>query len=258
MEEMKKLGAAALASVDPATQERLAKLKESDPAAYEKELKKLGAAVVAGAPGVGAAGGGAGGAGGVVAGAGGAAAGIAGAAAVAGVDKATKEKLRKMKESDPAAYEAELKKIGAKAVANMDKATQERLAKLKASDPAAYEKELKKLGSVAAAGGQPAGGKVGQQVASNGLNGGVGAAGVTGEQEELVAKMLASGMDEATAYQYLQQLCGGAGKRNDTGSEGPDGADPCEQRVEGGDRLQGEGSPRRQRALQQPWHEWWI
>ena len=35
---------------------------------------------------------------------------------------------------------------------------------------------------------------------------------VTGEQEELVAKMLASGMDEATAYQYLQQLCGGAGK----------------------------------------------
>jgi hypothetical protein len=210
--EMKKLGAAALASVDPATQERLAKLKESDPAAYEKELKKLGAAVVAGAPGVGAAGGGAGGAGGVVAGAGGAAAGIAGAAAVAGVDKATKEKLQKMKESDPAAYEAELKKIGAKAVANLDKATQERLAKLKASDPAAYEKELKKLGSVAAAGGQPAGGKVGQQVASNGLNGGVGAAGVTGEQEELVAKMLASGMDEATAYQYLQQLCGGAGK----------------------------------------------
>jgi len=210
--EMKKLGAAALASVDPATQERLAKLKESDPAAYEKELKKLGAAVVAGAPGVGAAGGGAGGAGGVVAGAGGAAAGIAGAAAVAGVDKATKEKLQKMKESDPAAYEAELKKIGAKAVANLDKATQERLAKLKASDPAAYEKELKKLGSVAAAGGQPAGGKIGQQVASNGLNGGVGAAGVTGEQEELVAKMLASGMDEATAYQYLQQLCGGAGK----------------------------------------------
>merc|ERR1719460_1083111 len=208
--EMKKLGAAALASVDPATQERLAKLKESDPAAYEKELQKLGAAVVAGAPGVGAAAGagGAGGAGGVVAGAGGAAAGIAGAAAVAGVDKATKEKLQKMKESDPAAYEAELKKIGAKAVANLDKATQERLAKLKASDPAAYEKELKKLGSVAAAGGQPAGGKIGQQVASNGLNGGVGAAGVTGEQEELVAKMLASGMDEATAYQYLQQLCG--------------------------------------------------
>ena len=31
---------------------------------------------------------------------------------------------------------------------------------------------------------------------------------VTAEQEELVAKMLASGMDEATAYQYLQQLCG--------------------------------------------------
>merc|ERR1719339_536845 len=140
--EMKKLGAAALANVDPATQERLAKLKESDPAAYEKEIKKLGAAVAAGAPGVGGAAGagGAGGAGGVVAGAGGAAAGIAGAAAVAGVDKATKEKLQKMKESDPAAYEAELKKIGAKAVANLDKATQERLAKLKASDPAAYEK----------------------------------------------------------------------------------------------------------------------
>ena len=92
------------------------------------------------------------------------------------MDKATKEKLQKMKESDPAAYEAELKKIGAKAVANLDKATQERLAKLKASDPAAYEKELKKLGSVAAAGGQPAGGKIGQQVASNGLNG-VGAGG---------------------------------------------------------------------------------
>jgi len=35
---------------------------------------------------------------------------------------------------------------------------------------------------------------------------------VTAEQEELVAKMLASGMDEATAYQYLQQLCGVAGK----------------------------------------------
>jgi len=262
--EMKKLGAAALASVDPATQERLAKLKESDPAAYEKELKKLGAAVAAGAPGVGGAAGaggavgaagagGAGGAGGVLAGAGGAAAGVAGAAAVAGVDKATKDKLQKMKESDPAAYEAELKKIGAKAVANLDKATQERLAKLKASDPAAYEKELKKLGSVAAAGGQPAGGKIGQQVASNGLNGGVGAGGgslpagtkveagadgrvtvggaklppgatvvnnpdgsksisVTAEQEELVAKMLASGMDEATAYQYLQQLCGVAGK----------------------------------------------
>merc|ERR1712088_595967 len=218
--EMKKLGAAALANVDPATQERLAKLKESDPAAYEKELKKLGAAVAAGAPGVGGApgaggaagAGGAGGAGGVVAGAGGAAAGIAGAAAVAGVDKATKDKLQKLKESDPAAYEAELKKIGAKAVANLDKATQERLAKLKASDPAAYEKELKKLGSVAAAGGQPAGGRVGQQVASNGLNGSVGAGGVTAEQEELVAKMLASGMDEATAYQYLQQLCGIAGK----------------------------------------------
>ena len=31
---------------------------------------------------------------------------------------------------------------------------------------------------------------------------------MTAEQEELVAKMLASGMDEATAYQYLQQLCG--------------------------------------------------
>jgi len=259
--EMKKLGAAALANVDPATQERLAKLKESDPAAYEKEIKKLGAAVAAGAPGVAAAGG-AGGAGGVVnggsAGAGGAggaggraagaAAGVAGAAAIAGVDKATGEKLQKMKESDPAAYEAELKKIGEKAVAGMDKATQERMAKLKASDPAAYEKELKKLGSVAAAGGQPAGGK--PQVAfANGLNGSVGAGGgslpagtkieagadgqvtlggaklppgaavvtnadgsksiqVTAEQEELVAKMLASGMDEATAYQYLQQLCG--------------------------------------------------
>jgi len=260
--EMKKLGAAALANVDPATQERMAKLKESDPAAYEKELKKLGAAVAAGAPGVGGAAGaagagGAGGAGGVGAGAGGAAAGIAGAAAVAGVDKATKDKLQKMKESDPAAYEAELKKIGLKAVANLDKATQERLAKLKASDPAAYEKELKKLGSVAASGGQPAGGKVGQQqVASNGLSNGsslgAGAGGslpagtkveagadgrvtlggaklpqgaavvnnpdgsksisVTAEQEELVAKMLASGMDEATAYQYLQQLCGVAGK----------------------------------------------
>merc|ERR1719410_2878192 len=259
--EMKKLGAAALANVDPATQERLAKLKESDPAAYEKEIKKLGAAVAAGAPGVAAAGG-AGGAGGVVnggsAGAGGAggaggraagaAAGVAGAAAIAGVDKATGEKLQKMKESDPAAYEAELKKIGEKAVAGMDKATQERMAKLKASDPAAYERELKKLGSVAAAGGQPAGGK--PQVAfANGLNGSVGAGGgslpagtkieagadgqvtlggtklppgaavvtnadgsksiqVTAEQEELVAKMLASGMDEATAYQYLQQLCG--------------------------------------------------
>ena len=35
---------------------------------------------------------------------------------------------------------------------------------------------------------------------------------MTAEQEELVAKMLASGMDEATAYQYLQQLCGVAGK----------------------------------------------
>merc|ERR1712112_631288 len=138
-----------------------------------------------------------------------------------------------------------------------DKATQERLAKLKASDPAAYEKELKKLGSVAAADGQPAGGRLGQQVASNGLSNGagVGAGGggslpagtkveagadgrvtlggaklpqgaavvnnpdgsksisvVTSEQEELVAKMLASGMDEATAYQYLQQLCGVAGK----------------------------------------------
>merc|ERR1712226_74578 len=162
-------------------------LKENDPVAYEKELSKLGAA-------------------------GGAAAGITGAAAVAGVDKATKDKLQKMKESDPAAYEAELKKIGEKAVASLDKATQERLAKLKASDPAAYEKELKKLGSVAAAGGQPAGGRVGQQVASNGLNGSVGAGGVTAEQEELVAKMLASGMDEATAYQYLQQLCGVAGK----------------------------------------------
>jgi len=256
--EMKKLGAAALANVDAATQERLAKLKESDPAAYEKEIKKLGAAVAAGAPGVAAAGG-AGGAGGVVnggsAGAGGAggaggraAAGVAGAAAIAGVDKATGEKLQKMKESDPAAYEAELKKIGEKAVAGMDKATQERMAKLKASDPAAYERELKKLGSVAAAGGQPAGGK--PQVAfANGLNGSVGAGGgslpagtkieagadgqvtlggtklppgaavvtnadgsksiqVTAEQEELVAKMLASGMDEATAYQYLQQLCG--------------------------------------------------
>jgi len=43
---------------------------------------------------------------------------------------------------------------------------------------------------------------------ANGLNGSVGAGGVTAEQEELVAKMLASGMDEATAYQYLQQLCG--------------------------------------------------
>merc|ERR1712226_345050 len=211
--EMKKLGAAALANVDPATQERLAKLKENDPVAYEKELSKLGAGVaagVAGAGGAGAAGGG--GAGGSVAGGGGAAAGITGAAAVAGVDKATKDKLQKMKESDPAAYEAELKKIGEKAVASLDKATQERLAKLKASDPAAYEKELKKLGSVAAAGGQPAGGRVGQQVASNGLNGSVGAGGVTAEQEELVAKMLASGMDEATAYQYLQQLCGVAGK----------------------------------------------
>merc|ERR1719323_2674245 len=125
--EVKKLGAAALANVDPATQERLAKLKESDPAAYEKEIKKLGAAVAAGAPGVGGAAGagGAGGVGGVVAGA-----GIAGAAAVAGVDKATKDKLQKMKESDPAAYEAELKKIGEKAVANLDKATQERLANL--------------------------------------------------------------------------------------------------------------------------------
>merc|ERR1712226_1221391 len=183
--EMKKLGAAALANVDPATQERLAKLKENDPVAYEKELSKLGAAVAAGV----AAG---------VAGAGGA------GAAGAGVDKATKDKLQKMKESDPAAYEAELKKIGEKAVTSLDKATQERLAKLKASDPAAYEKELKKLGSVAAAGGQPAGGRVGQQVASNGLNGSVGAGGVTAEQEELVAKMLASGMDEATAYQYLQ------------------------------------------------------
>ena len=186
---MKKLGAAALANVDPATQERLAKLKENDPVAYEKELSKLGAAVaagvaagVAGAGGAGAAGGGgAGGSvaggGGAAAGGGGAAAGITGAAAVAGVDKATKDKLQKMKESDPAAYEAELKKIGEKAVASLDKATQERLAKLKASDPAAYEKELKKLGSVAAAGGQPAGGRVGQQVASNGLNGSVGAGG---------------------------------------------------------------------------------
>merc|ERR1712018_695380 len=52
--------------------------------------------------------------------------------------------------------------------------------------------------------------------ASNGLSNGVGVGAgggvVTSEQEELVAKMLASGMDEATAYQYLQQLCGVAGK----------------------------------------------
>ena len=82
-----------------------------------------------------------------------------------------------MKESDPAAYEAELKKIGEKAVAGMDKATQERMAKLKASDPAAYERELKKLGSVAAAGGQPAGGKPQVAFANNGLNGSVGAGG---------------------------------------------------------------------------------
>merc|ERR1712226_1517000 len=117
--EMKKLGAAALANVDPATQERLAKLKENDPVAYEKELSKLGAAVAAGVA-AGVAGGG--GAGGSVAGGGGAAAGITGAAAVAGVDKATKDKLQKMKESDPAAYEAELKRIGEKAVASLDKA----------------------------------------------------------------------------------------------------------------------------------------
>merc|ERR1719204_201628 len=213
--EMKKLGAAALANVDPATQERLAKLKESDPAAYEKEIKKLGAAVAAGAPGVAAAGG-AGGAGGVVnggsAGAGGAggaggraagaAAGAAEAAAIAGVDKATGEKLQKMKESDPAPYEAELKKIGEKAVAGMDKATQERMAKLKASDPAAYERELKKLGSVAAAGGQPAGGK--PQVAfANGLNGSVGAGGgdtngYDDDEEETNQKNLAGSLPAGT------------------------------------------------------------
>merc|ERR550539_1705920 len=65
------------------------------------------------------------------------------AAAAAGVDTATQQKLQKLAQSDPVAYEKEMKKLGAAALASVDPATQERLAKLKESDPAAYEKELK-------------------------------------------------------------------------------------------------------------------
>merc|ERR1719234_2999363 len=91
----------------------------------------------------------------------------------------------------------------------MDKATQERLAKLKSSDPAAYEKELKKLGSVAAAGGHPAGGKLGhQQVASNGLTNGslVGAGGgdtngYDDEEEESNEKRPAGSLPAGTKVQ---------------------------------------------------------
>merc|ERR1719464_2344247 len=77
----------------------------------------------------------------------GVAAGVAVAAAAAGVDTATQQKLQKLAQSDPVAYEKEMKKLGAAALASVDPATQERLAKLKESDPAAYEKELKKLGA---------------------------------------------------------------------------------------------------------------
>ena len=75
---------------------------------------------------------------------------MAAAAAAAGVDTATQQKLQKLAQSDPVAYEKEMKKLGAAALANVDPATQERLAKLKESDPAAYEKEIKKLGAAVA------------------------------------------------------------------------------------------------------------
>jgi len=165
--EMKKLGAAAVANLDTKTQERLQKLKTADPAAYEKELAKLGAAASTG--GVAAA----------AAAAGGAVAPGAGAAVAGGaLDKAKQDQLKKLKDSDPAAYEKEMKKLGAAAVGSMDKATQDRLQKLQKSDPAAYEKELAKLGSASASGGvqaaaAAAGGSVGPQAAAR-LNGGGG------------------------------------------------------------------------------------
>merc|ERR1719237_403005 len=91
-------------------------------------------------------------------GGGGGAAGVAAAAAAAaaGLDTATQQKLQQLAQSDPAAYEKEMKKLGAAALANVDPATQERLAKLKENDPIAYEKELSKLGAAALANVDPA------------------------------------------------------------------------------------------------------
>lgn len=210
--EMKKLGAAAVANLDPKTQERLQKLKAADPAAYEKELAKLGAAASTG--GVAAAAAAAGGA--VAPGA------AAGAAAVAGgpLDKAKQDQLKKLKDSDPAAYEKEMKRLGAAAVGSLDKATQDRLLKLQKSDPAAYEKELARLGSAAAAGGvqaaaAAAGGAVGPQAAA-GLHGGGGGDSVHGGlcgtalmmDSEMAEKLLAAGMEE----KYIRELLSGGGK----------------------------------------------
>jgi len=208
--EMKKLGAAAVANLDPKTQERLQKLKAADPAAYEKELAKLGAAASTG--GVAAAAAAAGGA--VAPGA------AAGAAAVAGgpLDKAKQDQLKKLKDSDPAAYEKEMKRLGAAAVGSLDKATQDRLLKLQKSDPAAYEKELARLGSAAAAGGvqaaaAAAGGAVGPQAAA-GLHGGGGGVhgGLCGTalmmDSEMAEKLLAAGMEE----KYIRELLSGGGK----------------------------------------------
>merc|ERR1719264_1585494 len=124
-----------------------------------------------------AAGGGGGGAG--------VAAGVAAAAAAAGVDTATQQKLQKLAQSDPVAYEKEMKKLGATALASVDPATQERLAKLKESDPAAYEKELKKLGAAVVAGapgvgaaGGGAGGAGGVVAGAGGIAGAAAVAGV--------------------------------------------------------------------------------
>jgi len=206
--EMKKLGAAAVANLDTKTQERLQKLKTADPAAYEKELAKLGAAASTG--GVAAAAAAAGGA---------VAPGAAGAGAAGGaLDKAKQDQLKKLKDSDPAAYEKEMKKLGAAAVGSMDKATQDRLQKLQKSDPAAYEKELAKLGSASASGGvqaaaAAAGGSVGPQAAArlNGGGGGVhsGSCGAASMMDsEMAEKLLAAGMEE----KYIRELLSGGGK----------------------------------------------
>merc|ERR1712037_1014458 len=121
-------------------------------------------------------------------------AGVAAAAAAAGVDTATQQKLQKLAQSDPVAYEKEMKKLGAAALASVDPATQERLAKLKESDPAAYEKELKKLGAAVVAGAPGVG-----AAASAGGAGGAGGvvAGAGGAAAGIAGAAAVAGVDKA-------------------------------------------------------------
>jgi len=136
-------------------------------------------------------------------------------------DKEMRVKLAELKDSDPAGYEAEMKKMGKGELDRLLSKTDSRRGSLLPGQTRS------RAGSIVIGAGSRRGSCLDTNRATvamvtddpehksamrEGLAGAFGDEELSAEQEELVAKMLASGMDEATAYQYLQQMCGNAGK----------------------------------------------